>query len=315
MIDPSPSNQGTAAVGTVRIRRADRRSQRSTLAMMLTGQADERDPAVGQFLRFASDAELSLEELWLAERNNRPLAAALVVPNAGRTAMLFLSPLRHRADLPVSQDLAHQAVSRQDGRKIRLIQALLEPSQQMEREALAGAGFVDLAQLLYMGCDTNGSGAHLRLDGAIQVVHWSRRERDLFALATTDSYRDTLDCPGLLGLRQIDDILTGHMATGQFVPQLWFALRYEDEPVGVMLLNLVPQRPAIELVYLGLTPQWRGRGLGRHLVRHGLWLAPRYQASEMILAVDQANTPALALYRSIGFVQTARKLAMIFTLP
>ena len=155
----------------------------------------------------------------------------------------------------------------------------------------------------------------MKLDPSIEVRHWSRADEALFAEATIASYEQTLDCPGLKGLRHIDDILAGHMASGVFHPDLWFALRCADEPVGVMLLNVVPPHNAVELVYLGLSSPWRGRGLGRQLVTHGLWAARSVDAEQMVLAVDRINTPAVALYRSIGFTQTARKLAMVFTLP
>lgn len=292
----------------------DADSRRGALALMLTGEAKETAPAVDQFLRFAESAKLCLDDLWIAERDGQPIVASLIVPSPGRTAMLFLSPVRHCQDLPVASEVIRCATFRQDHRETCLIQTLLDPSQQIERQALLTAGFKDLAQLRYMRCDVAGRGVPLQLHHSIQMVNWKRSHRPLFASATEASYQDTLDCPGLLGLRHIDDVLDGHMATGQFIPDLWFALRCGGDPVGVMLMSRVPHGCGIELVYLGITPAWRRRHLGRHLVNHGLWLAPRYDASEMVLAVDENNTPAMVLYRSIGFTQIAHKLTMIFTL-
>ena len=123
-----------------------------------------------------------------------------------------------------------------------------------------------------------------------------------------------MDCPGLVGLRHINDIIAGHMATGTFKPQFWFALHQESKPMAIMLLNLVPRQNAIELVYLGVCPHWRGQGIGRKLLLHGIGLARRYGISKMILAVDRDNKPALRLYESLEFASTARKLAMIFPL-
>jgi ribosomal protein S18 acetylase RimI-like enzyme len=61
-----------------------------------------------------------------------------------------------------------------------------------------------------------------------------------------------------------------------------------------------PGRDAWEVIYLGLTPAARGRGLGRAAIRHALDLA-RGQATVLELAVDLRNTPAVRLYRSCGF--------------
>ena len=42
----------------------------------------------------------------------------------------------------------------------------------------------------------------------------------LFAAAIQESYRDTLDCPALSGLRDIEDVIAGHQSVGTFDPAL-----------------------------------------------------------------------------------------------
>jgi ribosomal protein S18 acetylase RimI-like enzyme len=74
----------------------------------------------------------------------------------------------------------------------------------------------------------------------------------------------------------------------------------------VVLLAEIPTRDAWEVVYLGLTPVARGRGLGRITLRHALELA-RPCVSRLELAVDIRNTPATCLYRSAGFVVRDRR--------
>jgi ribosomal-protein-alanine N-acetyltransferase len=101
------------------------------------------------------------------------------------------------------------------------------------------------------------------------------------------------------------------MGPGPFDPRLWQVLHRGEEPCAVMLLNHLSSGDAMELAYLGLSPSMRGRGLGRSLMQHGLEMASRYGAREMLLAVDENNTPALKLYRSLKFTPTARKLALL----
>jgi ribosomal protein S18 acetylase RimI-like enzyme len=65
-----------------------------------------------------------------------------------------------------------------------------------------------------------------------------------------------------------------------------------------------------EVVYLGLTPEARGRGLGRAAVSHAVELA-RTHAHLIELAVDVRNRPALKLYESTGFQIVDRRAVHI----
>lgn len=295
--------------------RADPNSRRKALALVLTGFPRGDVAAVDTFLDFASAHGYSTDLLWIAEADEGTTAGLLVMPTPGRTALMFISPTRNELQRVAVEAAVTQACREIDRTTIHLVQALLEPSQVLERKALADAGFIQLATLQYLqAIDLQRYAVRLSAPEGLSVVNWSRRTRQRFVDATLGSYELTLDCPGLVGLRQINDILDGHMATGKFDPDLWLAFSCGDEPVGVMLLNLVPDQDAVELVYLGLCPSWRGRGLGRRLVGHAMWEADRRVAQKMVLAVDQDNLPAWRLYRSMGFSPTAYKYAMLCTL-
>jgi len=68
---------------------------------------------------------------------------------------------------------------------------------------------------------------------------------------------------------------------------------------------------SVELVYLGLVPEARGRGLGRRLLEHGLALLKGRSERAVVLAVDERNTPAMKLYREAGFRPSLRRVAFI----
>jgi ribosomal protein S18 acetylase RimI-like enzyme len=133
----------------------------------------------------------------------------------------------------------------------------------------------------------------------------------LFARAILASYEQTMDCPGLLGLREVDDIIAGHMATGRFDPSLWYAFYQGDVPVGVMLLGILPPHRSGELIYLGIAPAYRGKGLARPILEHGLGELSARDTTRLLLAVDEANQPAIRLYRHLKFRTSARKAALI----
>lgn len=288
--------------------------RRQALGLLLTGDPGCAESAVRHFVDFLREQRMALDNFWVAQRDGALEAAALVVECIGRTAMIFFSPVVAAGDLPMISRLVRTACRAQSPQRATLIQALLDPPQALERQALERAGMTYLAHLSYMQCRTDRRLTPLDLDPPLQVVHYSPQARPLFAQAVLASYEDTLDCPGLLGLREVEDVLDGHMATGRFQAPLWFALRHGEEPAGVMLINLAAAAGAAEMVYLGLARRWRGRGLAKRLLRHGLGAARQHGATSMVLAVDERNEPALRLYRSMRFSFSARKVAMIFTL-
>jgi mycothiol synthase len=208
--------------------------------------------------------------------------------------------------------LLRAACGAQKREEIRLIQALVEPHKEQELRLLEAAGFVRLAKLIYMQKRAPRTEAKLELPEGIIVEHYSAATHARFARAIAASYEQTLDCPGLVGLRGIEDVIAGHQAAGQFEAGMWYALRAGDDPVGVMLLNLSAEGDAVELVYLGLAPRWRGQGLARKLLEHGLWAGRSRGATRMVLAVDDGNQPALALYGAMKFTATTQRWAMIY---
>ena len=56
-----------------------------------------------------------------------------------------------------------------------------------------------------------------------------------------------------------------------------------------------------EIGIVGLLPDWRGRGLGRQLLRWGVGHLRSAGFGEIELSVEARNAPALELYRSEGF--------------
>lgn len=323
--------------------------RRAALAMLVDGGLHGTRQAVEQFLAFAGRRQLKLDQLWAAypvddnahgsdstrasasthasdggnlndSADVAPLAAALLVPTAGRTAMVFASPITARATPAVLTRLLAQAVAAQDASQVRLAQCLLDPSQKREAAALEQVGFFRLAHLSYMQRPAGVAPPLGKTDGLaalprdVEPVTWTEAQRPLFEQAVLASYEDTLDCPALRELRDIEDVIAGHQATGDFDPSLWMVLRSGDQTAGVLLANPVLDGAALEIVYIGLSPAWRGRGLGRALLQHALTAARAHGMNHLMLAVDELNAPAVRLYRSMRFVTTTRKLAMILSL-
>jgi mycothiol synthase len=123
------------------------------------------------------------------------------------------------------------------------------------------------------------------------------------------TYAGSLDMPELEGIRSLDDVLASHQAAGRFDPSRWRvgALPGEPRAAAILLLSEVPDRPAWEIAYLGLTPPARGRGLGKSALSYALNLA-RPNVPRLELAVDDRNHPARHLYDVSGFTPFDRRM-------
>jgi ribosomal protein S18 acetylase RimI-like enzyme len=201
---------------------------------------------------------------------------------------------------------------------------ILEKVSRADNTLLRDAAFQPMATLLYLMClesdlpadcpfgplefnpfdaagpgtvrDHPGDGARVAQDG-----------RDRLAQLVEATYADTLDCPMLNGLRGMEDVLAGYETTGVFDPRRWLIVRHQDCDVGCLLLADHPQHDNWELVYMGLVPSARGNGWGRAIVRHAQWLTGQAGRQRLVLAVDAANHPAVAMYTCEGFRAFGRR--------
>jgi len=129
--------------------------------------------------------------------------------------------------------------------------------------------------------------------------------------ALVASYEGTQDCPELCGLRETADVLASHRSTGVWDPASWWLVLDRGVPRGVALFAHCPEVRSVELVYIGLGPSLRGRGIGRRLLELGLARACTLDADEMTCAVDRRNAPAMRLYETMGFAPFAQRVALV----
>jgi len=75
---------------------------------------------------------------------------------------------------------------------------------------------------------------------------------------------------------------------------------------GVAAFQLVAEMADLNRVVVD--PAHRSRGIGRTLVEAGLRWAAERGAERMLLEVEWANEPALALYRGLGFAEISHRV-------
>lgn len=273
----------------------------------LTDAQSERVAALAEMIGLGG------EHLWAAYEPNSgaATAVALILPRPGRTGMLFVSRPRRRAEAEVLAQTVTRALGELDPHEAATVQSLLSPGDDGEQRALEAAGFDRLATLEYMQRSVPRSVDPVAWPRGVGLETYDESRRAAFIRALDLTYEQTQDCPALHGMRHTQDVLLGHMAAGVFDAGLWSLLRVDGEVAGVMLLNRIQSQDSMELVYFGLAPHARGRGLARLLMQHGLWLCADAECGTMTLAVDRDNTPALRLYHDSGFYRIARKDAWI----
>lgn len=273
------------------------------------------DDQVIDFLRMAVHRRVDLRDLWVATKGSRIVWAALAIVSAGHS-MLLLLPNEDARNEEVTVAIAgviNQVVAHFAGRGVHLAQALVEPGFRIAGVLTSACGFQTVAELVYLQATVRRASPPPRLaDGDTSAPYSSETHAD-FAAAISASYVDSLDCPALNGVRDIEDIIAGHKATGEFDPSLWHVLYRHGRPIAVLLLSPIVRADQLELVYLGIAPEGRGQGIGAMLMKIALASAKERHLSRLTLAVDSRNTPAMRLYNRFGLARVGSKLALIRT--
>ncbi|MGC8472670.1 MAG: mycothiol synthase [Acidimicrobiales bacterium] len=88
-----------------------------------------------------------------------------------------------------------------------------------------------------------------------------------------------------------------------------FLLHEEGTRLAAFCWTKVHLNPVLGEIYvIGVDPDYQGRGLGRALTRVGLGHLATRGVPTAMLYVESANTPALVLYRSLGFTEHHREV-------
>ncbi len=278
----------------------------------------ELERQVTAFIEYARALHLDLGQHWLLSRGGMPVCGVTCLESPGRTAMLFLPSHACTGDyqaavLTLLEDICKEEVER----GVRLLQVLLEPHDAAGVRLLELAGFQQIAVLDYLECfiaQRTAGGLSEALPAAPASSAWKRYDdgsHRQFADLIRSTYEGSRDCPVLGALRAIDDVIAGHRAAGLFAPHRWRLLCVDDQAAGCVLLSQNPLRPVLELVYMGVAPAFRGRGIGRHILNAGLQIAREDGFASVTLAVDRDNEPAKRLYASTGFSQSNSRRAML----
>lgn len=299
--------------GDLQIGVADESCRRDALELTLRSlPADHRAPLVESLGRLRDEPLGAFDALVAVRQKGRVVAAAWVQPQPGRTASVWLPEAEDVRLDRVSGPLLQLALQQADAAGIQLSQALVESDSQPSVPDLVANGFRRLTDLHYLEWLVSSSTiAEPPANAAFSLAPIDSLSRTSLEELVTATYEQTLDCPELDGLRPVSEVLDGYQQTGDFDPALWFVLQYERKPAGVLFLNEHRASRQVELTYMGISPEYRGRRLGYHAVAAAQQAAERQQAERVVLAVDDRNSPARAVYQVAGFKRWASRIVFV----
>jgi ribosomal protein S18 acetylase RimI-like enzyme len=260
--------------------------------------------------------------LLVARRDGELVGAVFIGQLPGGVAVMWPP----RADHPGIED-ALTAAALKHVAALKVVQAFLPPEEVRQAAPLRRAGFQHVTRIWQMDRpDPNGEPRRIRTGSAsdgnyglqgpelpaftrlgsprIDVVAHANCDPAAFNTALLRAHGDSLDCPELNEVLSPEDTLAGYLDSSPDT-SLWRLAVADGEPAGVLLLN------GDELSFLGVLPEFRGRGVGQRLLDVAVETAPR-----LSLVVDVRNGPAIQLYRSAGFgVVATREVFLHFPVP
>jgi mycothiol synthase len=196
----------------------------------------------------------------------------------------------------------------------QMLQVLLQTDAGPAAEHLLASSFEHVADLLYLVSPASAFPSTAPADD-VEYEPYSAAAGGRLEAIVERTYLNTRDCPRLNNVRPAADVLAGYRAVGNFQPANWLIARRDGAYVGCLLLADHPDQRIWELVYMGIVPEARGRGLGLALARKAQWMARQAGAERLVLAVDAANEPALRGYAAAGFITWDRRSVFLKLFP
>ena len=245
----------------------------------------------------------------VASRGNRVVAAAPVAVahgGYGRIWPPYLAPDEPASTLEklvLETELLFRRATAQTSRQIR---AYVDKDDLATAERFESIGFelhTDIRHLVCVDCDNRREPP----PGKLSFRKAGLDDLSVFQGILRQTYVDSDDCPQLMPQFDETDVSVRwqhSMGVGRIGDWLFAELGEDD--AGCLVLDLGSEQGQTELVYMGLLPRHRGKGLGGELVRWGQWVAAQKKGeNRLTVSVDVSNKRALACYVRNDFVRYA----------
>ncbi len=268
------------------------------------------------------DEEFDPQDLLLAEIDDQLVGVQLTILRDDDVGMVWPPvvdrPLLKRMSGPtgevIEDELLAEAARQLDAEGAWIGQALLELNPSREHAAMQRNGFSRMTELRFFERPLIGSSSWAKRAKASPLSYQPyRRSRNRVAFVNVleSTYRGSLDCPELNGVRDGQQSLKNHEAAGSIQPDMWRMYRRAGVDVGILLMTERPDQQAWEVLYLGVLESARGCGIGRAMLLDALDAARDAKVERLLIVADVRNVPAVSLYESLGFQPVATRVAFV----
>jgi ribosomal protein S18 acetylase RimI-like enzyme len=195
------------------------------------------------------------------------------------------------------------AVERLTALGARIAQALA-PRGGVFGTALADAGVPRVTEVVQLAARPEV--VPRRVAASARIERRESRDRETFAALVATTYDGSLDIPELNGAWSMADVFAGYDCDAATDPSEWWVAVEAGRERGCLIVRRWADLAAHEILYLGVAPTGRRRGVGAWLCGQAAILAAAAGSGSLFLSVDARNEPALSLYRSAGFAEIGR---------
>jgi GNAT superfamily N-acetyltransferase len=167
------------------------------------------------------------------------------------------------------------------------------------------AGMSYLTKLVRMEMDYpfNRSVQRSSFDDRVQIEPFESISSETWINLLERTYQQSLDVPELAAIRSTRKALEGYEANQTPGVNGCFVIRCDGEPAGCLILGR-HNYPIGEVSYLGLAPEFRGKGYSFGIMRFAVEWMSAQKCSKVALAVDCRNELAMSVYQKWGFQAT-----------
>ncbi len=274
---------------------------------------EERNIRVQGLLELHAQGKLALDGIFCVRRDAQLLGAMFSQARDEKTVLIW-PPGIVAGEEPRIRTLLYERMNRhleQIGAEIAIV--FVENGESSADVDLENAGFRHLSDLLYLVAEETVfpmepgrsllafvplACAELPEPGEIDIPNKAFREMTELVGRT---YEGTRDFPELCGVVPTEEILRGYQFEGVVRPELWFSVRFEGKNIGSLILTDQPDMQHLELTYMGIVPEERGKRYAQAIVQYALYTARRLNRRLLIVSVDAQNEAALRAYLRSGF--------------
>lgn len=297
------------------IRRAIPRERSRALSLLFKNHSPRRREILFHWAReqFRKTPDV-FQGLHVAERGGIVRGAIWGTPVPGRQMSVWPPSLASGETETTRTDLLRSLDGHIEKSDAHVAFTTIRSGQYAERKAVSSNDYRYIADIAYMACclmEARAQASESELNFQRYNPTDAGRMKDVLHRCSEQS----LDCPALRGVRQVDDILEGHFNKENYRPSHWKFVRHEGQDVGCLLLSQHQHQAVFDVVYLGLVPEVRRRGWGVRMIRHAQDVARLEGAQRLMLTCDVNNPPALNTYRRTGFHEIDRWSTFLKVFP